>query len=270
MKRLIILLLVLCTLCLPALADTVRVVDDANLLSSWEETLLQEKIDAIRDTYRMDVAIVTKDGIGFRSINVYAADYFEANDYGMGLNKDGLIFLMDMGEREYFTATHGKAVTVFTDYGLDTIHDKVVGHLSSGDYFMAFSRYLSYVEQYLEDYRRDGTIHDRYGYHATSTPQTVQERFAEMVPIILIGAFVIALIVTFCLKNQLKSVRRKQNASSYIQQGSFYLSRSQDIYLYTRTTRRKIETNTGSGGRGGSSTFRSSSGSSFGGRGGRF
>lgn len=272
MKKFIIALVLLCTLYLPALADTDRVVDEANLLSSWEETQLQEKIDAIRDTYRMDVAIVTKDGIGYRSINVYAADYFEAHDYGMGLNKDGLIFLLDMGGREYFTATHGKAITVFTDYGLDTIHNRIVSFLSSGSYYSAFSRYLTQVEQYLADYQQ-GTIHDRpgYGYANNSNPKTVQERFVEIVPIIFIGAFVIALITTFCLKNQLKTVRKKQNASSYIQQGSFYLSRSQDIYLYTRTARRKIETNTGSGGfRGGSSTFRSSSGGSFGGRGGRF
>ena len=271
MKKFIIALVVLCTLSLPALADTDRVVDEANLLSSWEETQLQEKIDAIRDTYHMDVAIVTKNSIGYRSINVYTADYFEANNYGMGLNKDGLIFLLDMGGREYFTATHGKAITVFTDYGLDTIHSRIVSFLSSGSYYSAFSRYLTQVEQYLADYQQ-GTIHDRpgYGYAGTATPKTVQEQFMEIVPIVFIGAFVIALIITFCLKNQLKTVRKKQNASSYIQQGSFYLSRSQDIYLYTRTTRRKIETNTGSGGHGGSSTFRSSSGGSFGGRGGRF
>lgn len=268
MKKYLILLLVLCFAALPALADTDRVVDEANLLSHFEENVLQEKIDKITALYDMDVAIVTKDGIGYRSINIYAADYFEAAGYGVGPTKDGLIFLIDMNNRDYFTATHGKAITVFTDWGLDNIHNRIVSDLSYGNYYEAFDRYLSYVEQYLQDYQQDGTIHDYGRQTRTLDPK---ERFLSMVPIIFIVSFAVALIVSFSLKRQLKTVRQQQNATSYIQRGSFYLSRSQDIYLYTRTTRRKIETNTGSSvGRGGSSTFRSSSGGSFGGRGGKF
>ena len=97
-------------------------------------------------------------------------------------------------------------------------------------------------------------------------------QMVEIAPIILIAAFVIALIVALVLKGQMKSVRRQSGASSYVRDGSFQLTRVQDIYLYTTTHRRKIETNSGnrSGGGGGSSTFRSSSGGSFGGRSGKF
>lgn len=266
MKKLFICLIILCMAGLPALAETDRVVDEAGLLSAYEESQLEDTIGRIAAQYEMDVAIVTKDGIGFRSINVYTADYFEAAGYGLGPGKDGLIFLMDMEEREYFTATHGEAITIFTDYGLDTIHDKIVGRLSAGDYFGAFERYLAYVEKYLADYRQAGVIYD-YG-NRQKAP--LQERFMGAVPIVFLVALGIGLIVSFSLKGQLKTVRRKGNALNYVRQGSFSLSRSQDIYLYTRTTRRRIETNTSSGSRGGSSTFRSSSGGSFGGRGGRF
>ena len=77
------------------------------------------------------------------------------------------------------------------------------------------------------------------------------------------------LMVMAMLKSQMKTVRRKAAAGDYVEAGSFQLSRRQDIYLYTTTVRRKIESNSGRSG-GGSSTFRSSSGGSFGGRSGKF
>ena len=96
-------------------------------------------------------------------------------------------------------------------------------------------------------------------------------------PIVLGAGLVVALIVVFILKGQMKTVRRKPDANSYVRDGSFQLTRAQDIYLYTTTTRRKIESdnnhgNHGSrgGSGGGSSTFTSSSGNSYGGRGGSF
>lgn len=266
MKKMLLCSLVLCLLCLPALADTNRVTDDANLFSSMEENLLQRKIDAITAEYAMDVAIVTKDSIGYRSPGLYAADYYDAMGYGVGPGKDGLIFLISMGERDYFTATHGKAIRIFTDYGLDSIHNHMVPELSNGNYFDAMDTYLSDVEQFLADFAETGVPYDWGSSYSLESPL---ERTMAAAPIIFIVALVIGLITSFSLKGQLKTVRKKQSASSYVTEGSFRLTRSQDIYLYTNTVRRKIETNNG-GGHGGSSTFRSSSGGSFGGRGGKF
>ena len=99
-------------------------------------------------------------------------------------------------------------------------------------------------------------------------------------PMVLAVGLGVALIVVFILKGQMKTVRRKPDANSYVRDGSFQLTRAQDIYLYTTTTRRKIESdnnhgNHGShgshgGSGGGSSTFTSNSGNSYGGRGGSF
>ncbi len=260
----------------PALADTGRVIDDAHLLSPMEERALQQQIDAIRDTHGMDVAIVTKDGIGYQSIHIYAADYYEAAGFGVGAGEDGLIFLIDMEERKYFTATHGRAVSVFTDYGLDEMHENITPYLSDGEYAAAFSFYLDQVDRLLRyeadrgyawNVQKGNTYWDLY----TGQEISPLERMLEVAPMIFLGALVIgAVVVALVFKNQLRTVRYKTNATNYMQEDSFRLTRVQDIYLYTHTTRRKIETNHSSGGGGGSSTFRSSSGGSFGGRGGKF
>lgn len=269
MKKFCILLLALCMLCLPALAES-RVTDDAGLLTAEEISALEAEIQALRDTYQMDFALVTEEysQTSGRAFHVYAADYFEAHNYGCGAGKDGVIFLVSMGERDYAIVTHGKAIEVFTDYGIEQIKEDVVPYLSDGDYAQAFSRFLRAAGQYLAHYEEAGQAYDIDVPVQLLTPG---ERTAQALPIVLIVALVAALITAFCLKGQLKTVRRKIDAASYVRQGSFQLSRVQDIYLYTTTQRRKIETESNHGGSGGgSSTFSSSSGGSYGGSSGKF
>ena len=249
-KRLFVLSLLLSLLALPALADTSRVADEANLLSAAQEQQLQERIDSIVQQYDIDVAIVTVNSIGYRSPGLYAADFYDEHGYGVGDDRSGLIFLICMGSRDYFTAVTGDAQRIFDQSTRDNIHEDVVPHLSGGRYAKAFEVYLNGVEEALQAHTPEG-------------------RFRRMAPIILLAGVGIGCIVAFSLKRQLKSVRRKQNAASYVVNGSFQLTRFQDIYLYTTTTRRKIETNYGGGGSGGGS-FRSSSGRSFSGSGGKF
>lgn len=268
MKKIFIFVLLLCVFAVPAMANTSRVTDNANLFTAVEEQGLQQRIDGIVQQYGIDVAIVTVNSIGFRSPELYAADFFDKAGYGVGYGKDGILFLISMGDRDYATVTHGKAVYVFTDYGLDQMHAHMQPLLSDGEYYDAMERYLTDAEKYMQNYRQTGTAYD---YRNPVQLETPGERLQNAAPFILLAGLGIGLIVSFSLKSQLKSVRRKQNASSYVVNGSFRLTRCQDIYLYTTTTRRKIETNNGGGGgRGGSSTFRSSSGGSFGGRSGKF
>ena len=263
MKRFLLILLVLLCASLPALAGE-YVIDREDLLFSSEEEALRSEIAAIRSDYGLDVAIAFEDSYSGFSIMRYAADYYEAQGYG----EDGLLFLLTMEEREFTTVTQGAAIQIFTDYGLDMIHEDITPYLSDGNYYEAMERYLQHVRRYIEQ-AQTGEVYDIYNPVTLRTPW---ERMTEIAPIILIVAFVIALIVALVLKGQMKTVRRQVGAASYVRDGSFQLTRTQDIYLYTTTRRRKIETNSNSGGRsgGGSSTFRSSSGGSFGGRSGKF
>ena len=265
MKMILLIALVLCCAALPALGEN-RVVDEAGLFTGAQEAILEEKIGAIREKYQMDVAIVTNQSLDGKEVKLFAADFFEAMDYGMGPGKDGLIFLISMGARDYCTVTHGSAIRIFTDWGIDAIHAQVQPYLSDGDYYDGMEKYLSYVERYLIQAETD-VPYDVFNQVELRSPL---ERANDLLFAILIGAAAIALIVVLIFKAQMKTVRRKAEASSYVENGSFHLSRSQDIYLYTTTRRRKIETNSGGRSGGGSTTFRSSSGGSFGGRSGKF
>lgn len=272
MKKVLLIALALMCFALPALAEN-RVVDEADLFTNAQEAILEEKIAAIREEYRMDVAIVTNESLGGREVKRFAADFYDAHGYGLGSGDDGLLFLISMKERDYCTVTQGSAKRIFSDAGIDQIHENVQPYLSRGDYFTGMERYLGHVERYLE-LAENGAP---YGIYIQVQPPSALERANAALPAILIIAAVITLIVILVFKRQMKTVRRQAGALSYVDSGSFNLSRRQDIYLYTTTRRRRIETNSGHGGGGGggrfgggSSTFRSSSGRSFGGRSGKF
>lgn len=266
MKRFFALLFLFLCLAAPCLAAG-KVVDNADLLSYQEESALNQRIRQIEQEYQLPVILYTTDSIGYSAVNQYAANAFEKY---VGREKDGLLFLLNMGERDYFTLTSGKAIDAFTDWGLDALHETVVPYLSRGSYAQAFTRYLDQVEKYMDRYE-SGDPYDvpgSYSPYVSYAPKTPQERFREYLPVVWIAALVIALIVVLCMRARMKTVHRKGGASSYVR--DFELTRVQDIFLYSTTTRRKIETSSSTGGRGGSTTFRSSSGGHYGGRGGKF
>ena len=78
--------------------------------------------------------------------------------------------------------------------------------------------------------------------------------------------------VLLILRRQMRTARPQRYAGDYAVPGSFQLTLQRDIYLYSRTTRVKRQTtqNGDSFHGGGSSTHRSSSGSSHGGSHGKF
>ena len=52
-----------------------RLVDDADLLTDAEEQELLEKLNAVSERYRFDVAVVTTNATGYSSIEAFADDY---------------------------------------------------------------------------------------------------------------------------------------------------------------------------------------------------
>ena len=84
----------------------------------------------------------------------------------------------------------------------------------------------------------------------------------------IIVALLAASIVIAIWQAQLKSVRKQDFAGSYIRQGSMALRVQRDIFLYRNITKVKRQESSSSGGSSGS--FKSSSGSSFSGRSGKF
>ncbi len=240
-----------------------RVVDNADLLTDSEEKTLTDTINDITKEYDFDVVILTEESIdGYSPMN-YADDYYDYEGYGANSAGDGVLFLINMEERDWWISTKGYGITVFTDYGIDKVGDIMVPDLSNGDYYDAFRTFLSTTEEYIIA-AESGDAYDVDNTYKTSADKT-KLIFVSIGVGLGIG-LVVALIVVLIFKSQLKSVKFEFAAREYEVKSSFNVTRSHDVFLYRNVTKRKKPENNG----GGSSTHISSSGSSHGGGGGKF
>ncbi|TCP53396.1 uncharacterized protein EV586_106145 [Tumebacillus sp. BK434] len=241
-------------------AQAANVYDKENLLSASEKQLLEKRIQDIAATYHFDVVIVTVDSLNGKSAMEYADDYYDENGFGFGPNHDGLLFLLAMDSRDYWTSTSGYGIKAFTDYGIRYISDNVVGLLSEGEYYRAFDKYLDYVDMFLAE-AATGTPFDIE--HTVKTSNYYLIRVSLTVAI----SAAIAFLVVGIMKSKMKTANKQRYALNYVKEGSFQVTSDKDLFLYTTTTRQKVESSSSSGG---SSTHSSSSGNSHGGGGGKF
>ena len=269
MKKKLTALLFVLVLCLcmaiPAFAadgfadEYYRVNDLADLLTDREEEALLQKLDEISQRQRMDVTVVTvKDLDGYASAAEYADAVYEYCRYGYGAEKDGLLLLISMEDRDWAVSTCGYGITAFTDAGIDYISKQIKSDLSDGNYAAAFDTYASLCDEFITQ-ARSGSPFDKG--NLPREPLSI-----IWIPISIVIGVVPALIVVGSMKGKLKTVRAQAAANSYLKKDSLAISESSDLFLYHTVTRSKKEKNNGSG----SSTHTSSSGTTHGGGSGKF
>ena len=244
-----------------ATAEPPLLVDDAGLLSTSEKKDLLDLLSEVSEKNKLNVAIVTVNTTGRKSARDFADDYFDENGYGYGDSEDGILLLIAMREREWYITTAGRAIRIFTDAGLDYIGDRVADHLSDGEYAKGFETFADLCDDYIAQ-AKTGAPYDNGNLPKGDFP------LGENLLISAIIGIVVGLVSVCVMASKLKTVRSKAGASDYTKKGSFNVTEMRDLYLY-RTVSSTPRADTSHSG-GGSSTHRSSSGVSHGGRGGRF
>lgn len=263
-------------------AHPARVVDDADLLTEYEEEQLTAKLDEISERQQFDVVVVTADYLGGKSPMEYADDYFDYNGYGFQTagditSGDGALLLLSMEDRDWWISTKGQGIEAFSDNDIQYIGDVMLGDLSNGNYYGAFCTYADLCDKAVESAKNgysggfsgyDGYSYDDYGY-GTKTSSNDAASLLKRAALSLIIGFVIALIVTGKMKNKLTSVHFQSDAAEYTKKGSMKITNASEMFLYSTVSKvKKPEPESRSGGSHSSHT--SSSGSSHGGGGGKF
>ncbi len=236
--------------------------DYEGLLTEDELLILSEKLDTISETYQCDVVIVTDSDLGGKTPTQYADDFYDYNGFGYGISRDGILLFVSLAERQWATSTCGEAIDIFTDSDLYYIEDEFTPYLSSGDFYTAFNTFADLCEEELEYHSVYG-VDDYYGGGYDN-----HRSFQFSIKYLFIGTIigvVIAFIVVLIMKGQLKSVRYQSAAQNYMRNGSLNITERRDIFLYSTVSKRAKPKDSG-----GSSTHRSSSGSSHGGHSGGF
>lgn len=238
MKKLCILLVLTFLLAVPAMAaaDVPHLVDEADLLTPSEEVRLEQELVQLSEKLGMDIVVVTTDDTGYKSTFAYADDFY---DYG-GYGEDGVLWLIDMDNRQSTFSTTGKGIDRLSSDDEDAIQDAVTPLLTDGRYADAVERFVDLCERYC-------------GFNWLITGL-----------ICFAVGLVVALIATAVMKGELKSVRAKAGAFDYQTPGSLQLTESSDLFLYRNVSRIARPQNSGSGGGRTSSSGRSHGGGSRG------
>ena len=279
-KRIFVLLTALCMLlsALPVFGAEMteqRVFDYAELIDEADEREMHLWIQDMRENWGMDLAYLTTDDTEGKSVQQYGADFYVEHDLGLGENYDGVIFVLDMGNREGQIITSGKAIDIYTDYYIDQMWDNMVGYLSDGDYYNAFFSLYMDMNELAGEYEQYQTDPDSF-ISDYSKAQKQKSIFTSL-GIAAIFSLVIAGFAVSSMKKACRNVRPYTDGRAYLKENGFYLTTNQDSFATTHTSMMPIPRDDddhhsgGIGGSwgGGSSTF-SGGGRSFGGGGGRF
>ena len=274
MKKLSIALLILLVLISSAAqADVMKhVADQANTFTDREIEKLEARMTGIYDVYGFDTVIVTTRDSRGQTAQMYAADFYdEFRDYDAYPN--GLIFSFNFDIGEYYEETRGMGMELFSDQGEGALDSLLRPYLDEPDYFGAMTAYLDSVEKTLSRHSTPGEGGKRILSTTLRLP-TFSEAMAEsagLLPFMLIGGIAIGFAAAFVMRGKLNLARPQGGAQRYTSPNSLRLRDTSDIYLYQTVSRTKIQSNNSSsgGGSGGGARFNSSSGRSYGGRGGK-
>ena len=230
MKKTIFVLICILLLVFPVLAGGQSIVDNAGLLEDSQIEMLEKHASLIEEPTGMDIVILTVPSTYGVDAAVFADDYYLSNGYG----DDGILLLLVMDSRDWVISTWGSVADSLSTSDCDAIFAAAADYISAGDYAEGFDRYLSKLSSY--------TISDGPG--ATKIPDLGKIGISLLIGCVVAGVVLIVMITS------MRSARPKPSAADYVLPGSAHIHTQRDFYLYSHTTRTKIESNSGSRGGG--------------------
>ena len=252
--------------------------DEANLISDENRGELERIAGRIAAEYDFGAyIIITPDYLtyGWNDVEDCAANLYHERNFGVGADRNGLLLLLSIGDRDYALYAYGYGNTAFTDSGKYSLADDYfLDDFRENNFYQGFADYLNGVENYLkqantgmavDDYQ-DGYV-DESGYHEyPPQPLTIWNILTFTgLPCLISG------LICMGMKSRMKTVRKAASAGNYIPSGGFRLRVRDDRFTHTTESRVKIqkeENHSGghSGGGGGGTTIRSDGGSSSSGK----
>jgi len=234
MKRKLLTVLLVVALCISlsisaSAASGADIYDEADLLSNAEETQIAEKLLNIREQFDAQIVIMTvttSDG----SMDTFVETVYDSTNMGCGENRDGVLLLVCMNDREYRILSNGYAGEAIGPSQIDAIGDAIVSNLSDGAYADAFFTFADQCAYYLDGYLNGFPFN-----------------FGKNLIVALIIGVVAGVVVALVLKKQLKSVRQQKQANVYIKSGSMQITASRDLFLYREVSRTQKQSSNSSG-----------------------
>ena len=244
-----------------------KVYDQADLFTDSEEEQLESYLAELIGKMNMDFVVVTVDDKGGKYQAEYADDFYDQGGFGIGDQRSGLLFMIDMEDRDCYISTSGDMIDYLSDSRLQAIlqdDDELWDRLSDGEYAYGVLRVVDEVEEYYNE--------------GPDLPGSTKKSFN---PLTIAGALLAGAFAGFSKSKSIRNEYGMKNEKSqamastkaYMATTAFAFNQSMDDLIDRQIQRIPIprQTSAPRGGGGGShphsSTHMSSSGHTHGGGG---
>ena len=166
--------------------------------------------------------------------SVYKTTYqlYHANELGMGENRDGIIILLSMADRDYAMFVYGEnAENAFNEYGQEQLEESFLSDFGSDEWYSGVSHYLDTCDEYLT---------------LAEEGKPVRKSTLPMYIIVVVSSLVISGVICLVLKWKMQTVHKKVEADEYVAAGGLQLTKKYDRYTHTTETQRKIHSDSDS------------------------
>ena len=232
-----------------------RVIDEADLLTDAEEQALDAKIAAIEKAHKVRILVGTLPDTHGQVLGKVANNVVDRIPGENGT----IVLLLATKNRDFYVSTDNKMRARITDgKGVDYLAGEFLPDLKENKYAAAFTAFAATTDKMLTYYEEEGEPYDP------------GDAFSLLSFAIALGcAALLAGFIYYELIGCASNIMRKTEADTYLDHGSFRLTRNEDNFLYTTVTRKTKEKSSSSSSSG-SNVSTSSSNSSHGGGGGKF
>lgn len=231
--------------------DATYIYDTAGLLSSSQESRLEDSIAKLQDKYQVDVLILTvKESLSVNPTRFIQDFIDEGCDKGF-FNEDNVILFINTKQEEHWVEIqgYGKMEDLISNSRVDTILDDIQPLLSDNEFDKAVDEYVEHVTFYLK--------------HPNSSLSKDNIFFQLWFQILLslgIGGIAVGIM------SYHSSGRITTNSRTYMDSSNSRLVGRRDIYLRTTTKKVKKPQNNGGSGKSGGGTSSGGRSHSGGGR----
>ena len=219
--------------------DAPYVFDEADLLTDAEEAQLSAMATDISAEYPTNVYVVTLydfNELGRSNIEDAAKVYFNAHGLGCGDDRDGMLLMLSMSDRDYALIAHGSYTTTnLTDYGRVKLSEQFVDDFRDDDWFDGFQDYYKVTKDYLYEAK----INRPVDIYPKDPPDPKKVRSLGGLISLLLG-YPAAALTCAGMKAKLRSVKPATAATQYLNAGSVNFSDRSEVFTHTTQVRTPI------------------------------
>ena len=224
-------------------AELDYVTDIAGILTDEELDTLESEAASISAAYACSTYILVLDNYRLYtdsdSTFNFCMETYEKYNLGWGADKDGILLMLSMSDRDYYLIIHGDgAGYAFTQDGRDQMQHRFLTYFGRDDYYGGFRKYLSECRRCLQA-AAEGKPIDPFTKNDMET----------LVFFCLAPSLLLAVVVGYLLYKPMRTAVKQSSAGSYIVPGSTELRQRVDQFSHRTVHRRRRETDSGGSGR---------------------